>query len=492
RSHTHTHTHTHKKRYSGITAEILSSVEWTLQQVQQDMWTFMDQKSILIGHSLENDLKALQLVHTRVIDTAVLFMVPRSQKNGRKWDRKLSLKHLAEQCLNKTIQDQEANRNMGHSSVEDATAAMELVLLKLKWEEERDKRLGTFESQTSAKLSAPPKRTSQAHLSHSSNSGSSSANPVKPSSVKPGTLRSVADSPIEPAFTSANSFAKHKEDLLKKAMTDDHNGNTRNNKNEHENENENESENENENENDDSNLELISSTRNLAASRSSSTKKVVLNTTKADLLGNKDQDKDKDGVDLADPYMLTSPNKRKKLNTGEMMTANLSTWKKSCKFRASKKKEGRQKEDAKDTKCKNKNKNKTKTTHKTMTKKKKQRTKASNAMKEGPNASENKSDVETNTSKKDKNVKKKESSDKTFKKSAHTLVVQWCREQLHPLYKQNKISKTSYADITKKCVYKVLHSVDTWNATELGLLHARQKKVIALIKAYVDKEHTAI
>jgi hypothetical protein len=49
----------------------------------------------LVGHSLENDLRAMKLVHSRVIDSSVLYM----RKNGTK----LKLKNLADKILNVMI-----------------------------------------------------------------------------------------------------------------------------------------------------------------------------------------------------------------------------------------------------------------------------------------------------------------------------------------------------------------------------------------------------
>lgn len=51
----------------------------------------MFKDTILIGHSLENDLNALRIVHDKVIDTSVLFM----NDTGKK----LPLKSLASYYL---------------------------------------------------------------------------------------------------------------------------------------------------------------------------------------------------------------------------------------------------------------------------------------------------------------------------------------------------------------------------------------------------------
>lgn len=73
-----------------------------------------------MGHSLENDLQALKLMHTRVIDTCVLFPHPRGPPY------RSSLRHLAQKYLKAKIQDQGA-----HDSVEDARTAMALAQLKV-------------------------------------------------------------------------------------------------------------------------------------------------------------------------------------------------------------------------------------------------------------------------------------------------------------------------------------------------------------------------
>jgi RNA exonuclease 1 len=48
-------------RYSGITEEQLRDVKVTLADVQAHLVTLMDADTILVGHSLENDLRALKV-----------------------------------------------------------------------------------------------------------------------------------------------------------------------------------------------------------------------------------------------------------------------------------------------------------------------------------------------------------------------------------------------------------------------------------------------
>ncbi|CAI2349358.1 unnamed protein product [Caenorhabditis sp. 36 PRJEB53466] len=106
-------------KFSGITAKDMENAV-SLEACRLQLFQLINEETILVGHSLESDLKALRLVHSNLIDTSLLFSAP-NQSNFMRI--KYSLKTLAETYLQKKVQTSAT----GHSSVEDATICMELV-----------------------------------------------------------------------------------------------------------------------------------------------------------------------------------------------------------------------------------------------------------------------------------------------------------------------------------------------------------------------------
>ncbi|XP_019627813.1 PREDICTED: small RNA degrading nuclease 5-like [Branchiostoma belcheri] len=107
-------------QFSGICEKDLKDVTTRLEHVQEMLQELLPPDGILVGHSLENDLQALKMIHPHVIDTSLLF-------NHPTWRFKPKLRTLASKLLGKEIQ----TGTGGHDSVEDAAAAMQLVQLKI-------------------------------------------------------------------------------------------------------------------------------------------------------------------------------------------------------------------------------------------------------------------------------------------------------------------------------------------------------------------------
>ncbi|XP_021581110.2 RNA exonuclease 5 isoform X2 [Ictidomys tridecemlineatus] len=108
--------------YSGITKKMLNPVKTKLKDVQRQLKALLPPDAVLVGHSLDLDLRALKMIHPYVIDTSLLY--------AREQGRRFKLKFLAKAILGKDIQCLERN---GHDATEDATATLELAQYFLKY-----------------------------------------------------------------------------------------------------------------------------------------------------------------------------------------------------------------------------------------------------------------------------------------------------------------------------------------------------------------------
>lgn len=107
-------------RFSGITEKHMSKKgTMTLEKAQKKLLTLISAETILIGHNLESDFRALRLFHGKVVDTTVLY------PHADGFPYRLGLKALARNVLKRNIQEKT------HNSIEDAQAAMDLVLHKI-------------------------------------------------------------------------------------------------------------------------------------------------------------------------------------------------------------------------------------------------------------------------------------------------------------------------------------------------------------------------
>jgi DNA polymerase III epsilon subunit-like protein len=87
---------------------------------REALWKCIDADTILIGHALQHDLSVLRMIHTRVVDSAILTRNAVGLGN-RQW----GLQSLCEQLLQIEIR---ANAGDIHDCVEDVLATREVVL----------------------------------------------------------------------------------------------------------------------------------------------------------------------------------------------------------------------------------------------------------------------------------------------------------------------------------------------------------------------------
>lgn len=113
-------------KYSGVTESHLQHVTTTLKDTQKLILTLINKDTVLIGHSLENDLIALKMIHGNVVDTSVVF------PHDTNPSLKRGLRSLANDFLQKSIQTEGST---GHSPIEDARTCMQLM----RWKHEKNK-----------------------------------------------------------------------------------------------------------------------------------------------------------------------------------------------------------------------------------------------------------------------------------------------------------------------------------------------------------------
>ncbi|CAI2299807.1 unnamed protein product [Caenorhabditis sp. 36 PRJEB53466] len=101
-------------KYSGLTIESFKTAKWTLEAARMAFLNELNERTILVGHGLANDLRVLGVVHERVIDTSVIYT-----HRGRR----PALRNLTKNVLGYHIQQGD-----GHCSAEDAVASMRLAI----------------------------------------------------------------------------------------------------------------------------------------------------------------------------------------------------------------------------------------------------------------------------------------------------------------------------------------------------------------------------
>ncbi|KAL2241646.1 UNVERIFIED_CONTAM: Small RNA degrading nuclease 3 [Sesamum indicum] len=112
----------YRTEITGISAKDLDGVTHSLKDVQKLLKKLLSNGTILVGHSLNNDLQALKLDHTRVVDTSYVFKYANGPTN-----KKPSLSLLCKAMLGYELRQ----KGNPHNCLDDACAAMKLVLARL-------------------------------------------------------------------------------------------------------------------------------------------------------------------------------------------------------------------------------------------------------------------------------------------------------------------------------------------------------------------------
>ncbi|GMT10645.1 hypothetical protein PFISCL1PPCAC_1942 [Pristionchus fissidentatus] len=107
-------------KYSGITPALLDPVTVTLKDVQNALRACLPPDAILVGHSLEFDMRALRMAHPYCLDIGSLYNISGNSK------KRTGLKTLSSIFLDADIQDES-----GHCSVVDAVMTMRLLEMKI-------------------------------------------------------------------------------------------------------------------------------------------------------------------------------------------------------------------------------------------------------------------------------------------------------------------------------------------------------------------------
>nr|KYP60184.1 Small RNA degrading nuclease 3 [Cajanus cajan] len=113
----------YRTEITGISSQDLEAVTCSLADIQKSMKKLLPKGTILVGHSLHSDLRVLKLDYVRVVDTAYIF-----QSLDGSIHRRPSLNRLCQAMLGHEVREKGAP----HNCLDDARAAMNLVLARIK------------------------------------------------------------------------------------------------------------------------------------------------------------------------------------------------------------------------------------------------------------------------------------------------------------------------------------------------------------------------
>ncbi|TYJ11002.1 hypothetical protein E1A91_A11G246000v1 [Gossypium mustelinum] len=112
----------YRTEITGVAAGDLDGVTCSVADIQKSLKKLLSNGTILVGHGLHNDLQVLKIYHARVIDTSYIFKYLDAPIY-----RKPSLNNLCKSVLGYEVRKPGA----AHNCLDDACAAMKLVLAKL-------------------------------------------------------------------------------------------------------------------------------------------------------------------------------------------------------------------------------------------------------------------------------------------------------------------------------------------------------------------------
>ncbi|KAK7207774.1 hypothetical protein BZA70DRAFT_24982 [Myxozyma melibiosi] len=92
---------------------------------------YLGKHTVLLGHGLENDLASMRIIHTRVVDSSLIYL--HEDPRLASLNIRMSLRNLAKKHLDRDIQVRSFDPadKVGHDSWEDAKAAADLITQKL-------------------------------------------------------------------------------------------------------------------------------------------------------------------------------------------------------------------------------------------------------------------------------------------------------------------------------------------------------------------------
>ncbi|CAH2064535.1 unnamed protein product [Thlaspi arvense] len=104
---------------TGVTAQDIENATYSVLDIQKELQPFLSNGAILVGHSLNKDMRVLKIDHPKVIDTALVFKFSNARQG-----RKPSLNDLYKAIFGSEVRKE----GVSHDCVQDAAAAMKVAL----------------------------------------------------------------------------------------------------------------------------------------------------------------------------------------------------------------------------------------------------------------------------------------------------------------------------------------------------------------------------